>query len=427
MEQMNLIYHNAELTIIAAARGRVDYGLPGVGAGNRPRSIQQVVQIGNIEIVPTMRHPHSVIQTSKWSKRAWTFQEGILSRRRLVFTDDQMYFECDGMNCHESVTNVPKKDERWSNLEYCQQIESSLDQLHAPHKREFNYTLRPGILGWDDKRFFGQPVRPGSHAAFVRFLEMVQVYSARELPCTFDALKAFEGIASEFEALPDRIDQIWGIPFYCNQERTLEETFVAGLAWNHTGKAGDSPDGLPEPREIFPSWSWMDWDGEVEYRELDLYRGGYRSAFQSAVASVLLEANDGSLLSLSEYLEIFQAGINRSENPKAIRLETWAFPPSAFAVVEESHLMLFGHPTCLHISVIDDPFQAGLASLSQRGLEFHTEWICLYLGSVESKKICLVVRSFCHDSWERVGLLFSWSDQIDLWCQNNPRRNIRVL
>lgn len=426
MEQMNLIYHNAELTIIAAARSSVEYRLPGVGAGYRPRSIQQVVKIGNIEIVPTMRHPHAVIQTSKWSKRAWPFQEAILSRRRLVFTDDQMYFECDGMNCHESVTNVPKRNDHWSNLEYCQQIESSLDQLHAPHKREFDRTLRPGILGWNDKRPFGQPVRPGSHAAFVRCLEIIQVYSTRELPCPSDALKAFDGIASKFEVLSDRIDQIWGIPFYCNGERTLEETFVAGLAWNHTGRAGYSLEELPRPRHIFPTWSWMNWYGEVEYRELDLYKGGYKSAFKSAVASVVLEADDGSLLTLSEYLEIFQAGINRSDNPKAVRLEAWVFPPSAFVVVEGSHLTLFGHLTCLHISIADNPFYAGLANLAQRGLEFKTEWMCIYLGSVESKKISLVVRQSC-DGWERVGLLFTWADQVDQWCENNPRRMVRLL
>ncbi|KAI8719213.1 HET domain-containing protein [Fusarium sp. LHS14.1] len=427
MEQMNLIYHNAELTIIAAASSNVQYGLPGVGAGYRPRIPQQVVKIGNIEIVPTMRHPHSAIQKSEWSTRAWTFQEGILSRRRLVFTNDQMYFECDGMNCHESVTNVPKRNDNWSDLGYCQQIESSLDELHASHKREYNCTLRPGILGWNDKHRFGQPDRPGLHAAFVRFLEMIQAYSARELMRPSDAPKAFYGIVSKFDSIPDRTDQIWGIPFYCHEERTREETFVAGLAWNHKARAGYDLDGLPMPRDIFPTWSWMNWSGEVEYRELDLYKDRPLSAFNSAVASVVLEADDGELLTLSEYLEIPQSGINRSEAPKAVRLETWVFPPATVVVAESSHLTLLGDPASLHTSIIDFLFNPGLASLAQRGLEFETEWICIYLGSVENKRICLVVRSSCDDGWERVGLLFSWSDKVDEWCASNPRRHVRLI
>ncbi|KAJ4328227.1 hypothetical protein N0V84_001267 [Fusarium piperis] len=423
MAQMNLIYHNAELTIIAAARNSAEYGLPGVGY--RPRSIRQVVKVGNIEIVPTMKHPHATIQSSRWSKRAWTFQEGILSRRRLVFTDDQMYFECDGMNCHESVTNVPKRNDNWSDMEYCEQIESSLDELHAPHKPEFDRSLRVGILGWNNKQHFGQPDPLGSHAAFVRFLEMIKAYSARELSGPADALKAFYGIASKFQVLPDRIDQVWGIPFYCDEERTLEDSFVAGLAWNHTGKAGYDLRHLPQPRFICPTWSWMNWDGEAEYGEYDLYKGGYKSAFRSAVASVVLEADDGSLLTLPEYLEGFQAGVNRCDNPKAVRIEAWVFPPSAFAV-EGSHLTLFWNVTNLRVTMPDNPDYPSLASLAQGGSEFAKHWKCIYLGSVDNKKIGLVVR-WWHNGWERVGLLFAWGDKVDEWCENRPRRTLRLI
>lgn len=423
MAQMDLIYRNAELTIIAAAGSSAEYGLPGVGY--RPRSIRQVVKVGNIEIVPTMKHPHAAIQSSTWSKRAWTFQEGILSRRRLVFTDDQMYFECDGMNCHESVTNVLKWKGNWSEEEYCDQIEMSLDELHAPHKPEFDRTLRTGILGWNDKQKFGQPDGVGSHAAFVRFLEMIKIYSARELPSPFDALRAFYGIARKFEALPDRISQVWGIPFYCDEERTLEDSFVAGLAWSHTGRASYDLRHLPSPRFTYPTWSWMNWDGAADYGEYDLYQGGYKSAFKSAVASVVLETDDGSLLTLSEYLETFQAGINHSDNPKAVRIEAWVFPPYAFAV-EGSHLTLFGSVTNLQVTMPDEPRCPSLASLTQGSSEFTSEWKCIYLGSVENKKIGLVIR-WGYKGWERVSLLCAWGDKVDEWCQKRPRRTFRLV
>ena len=52
--------------------------------------------------------PRSDIAKSKWNTRAWTYQEALLSRRRLVFTPRQVYFQCRGMHCVESIS-VPLK------------------------------------------------------------------------------------------------------------------------------------------------------------------------------------------------------------------------------------------------------------------------------------------------------------------------------
>ncbi|KAM0440765.1 hypothetical protein ACHAPT_000066 [Fusarium lateritium] len=421
--QMDSIYNNAELTIIAAAGGDAQYGLPGVGS--RPRSTQQIVKVGNMEIVPTMRHPHAAIQSSRWSKRAWTFQEGVLSRRRLVFTDDQMYFECGAMNCHESVTNMPERGDDWSDTEYCEQIECSLDQLHVSYNFELNSTLRPGILGWDDKQRFGQPDREDLHANFVRFLEMVKIYSARELSSTFDALRAFDGVANKFEVLTDRVNQLWGIPFYGDEERLLEETFVAGLAWHHTERGShedeDEEANLPSPRYIFPSWSWMGWNGEVEYGEHHLYKAGYESAFKSAVASVFVEHDDGSMLTLSEYVEEFELEMYRFNNPREIEVEAYAFPTAAFAV-KGSHLTCFGNPTTLHVPIAD---RSGCLSLAPEDSKVENNWKCIYLGSVENKKIGMIVCRW-GKKWERVGLLFAWGNKLDQWCEGRPRQIFRV-
>jgi hypothetical protein len=47
-----------------------------------------------------------VIGRSHWAARAWTFQEGYLAKRRLVFTEEQVYYECGGMYSAESL-DVP--------------------------------------------------------------------------------------------------------------------------------------------------------------------------------------------------------------------------------------------------------------------------------------------------------------------------------
>ncbi|KAF2736271.1 HET-domain-containing protein, partial [Polyplosphaeria fusca] len=99
IHQMDLVYQAADLTIIAAAGSNADAGLPGVL--DTPRNQQPVVEVGDVEIINSMPHPHNTILRSRWSTRAWTLQEAVLSRRRLVFTQDQTYFECGLMNCCE--------------------------------------------------------------------------------------------------------------------------------------------------------------------------------------------------------------------------------------------------------------------------------------------------------------------------------------
>ena len=48
--------------------------------------------------------PVNEVETSKWNTRGWAYQEGLLARRRLVFTESQVYFQCTAMHYHESLS-----------------------------------------------------------------------------------------------------------------------------------------------------------------------------------------------------------------------------------------------------------------------------------------------------------------------------------
>jgi hypothetical protein len=51
----------------------------------------------------TLEDPRITISNSEWATRGWTYQEGVLSNRRLVFPKQQVYWECRGMAMNESL------------------------------------------------------------------------------------------------------------------------------------------------------------------------------------------------------------------------------------------------------------------------------------------------------------------------------------
>jgi len=109
MSQMDLIYQNSEVTIVAAAGRDPNYGLPGVSERKRRRQAQAM--IGSTVFTNPLKSTDALIANSEWDGRAWTYQEGLLARRLLLFTDDQVYFQCHYMHCyeaHQSLTEAQR-------------------------------------------------------------------------------------------------------------------------------------------------------------------------------------------------------------------------------------------------------------------------------------------------------------------------------
>ncbi|KAK3485809.1 heterokaryon incompatibility protein-domain-containing protein [Neurospora hispaniola] len=112
VKNMGRIYSRSVLTIITAAGDGPEYGLPGVS--ERRRAEQLTVQVGAAAAgkgisLALYERPRAAIMDSKWHTRGWTYQEGLLSRRRLVFTDQMVYFQCYEMHGDE-VLSLPIPD-----------------------------------------------------------------------------------------------------------------------------------------------------------------------------------------------------------------------------------------------------------------------------------------------------------------------------
>ena len=164
---------------------------------------------------------------SVWGSRAWTLQEALLSPRCLYLSDHQLYFECNVMQCCESLDQTRS----WAhNLAFDSNSsqKESLSWIRTQHGSGCLKNVldphRERLLDWG---FW------------------LSDYSFRILTKAEDALDAFSGI---LQCLKIEYNDgfFWGLP-------------VADFQWGLLWQAGTTP----TRREGFPTWSWAGWDGLV--------------------------------------------------------------------------------------------------------------------------------------------------------------------
>jgi hypothetical protein len=230
ISNMDKIYAGAELTIIAAAGSDPDYGLPGISTTKRRGFSTHTSSHSSL-----MGCSNATYETanSSWATRGWTYQEMLLSRRRLVFTDSQMFFQCCGREFQEALRILP-----------CQFVSdnatppaSHLARLGCPrlHLPKNTYT----------SVFPENGIGTSTDEIYCRIAE----YTGRRLSYPGDILNAFEGIFGAFgRIIPGDGHNFWGVPIRGYSSREME-SFVRGLSWHVSEPAIRRPG-------CWPSWSW---------------------------------------------------------------------------------------------------------------------------------------------------------------------------
>lgn len=227
--RMSRIYGEAMSTIIALTGSDADCALPGVVAGSRTPS-QPPVHLGSLTLVPELRSLAATVDASKWRSRGWTFQEGILSRKRLYFSDSQVYWHCSVSHHSEGGEESPAGElPSWSMNPLEQQVS-------------------------DDPRM-----------RFNVYESLVKQYTRRTLTYPSDSLNAFVGILSE-------IENSFGWRF---ASALPENLFDFALLWSPMWQ------GRLRPREPLgsacrsPTWCWTAWEDEIYWDpwRLDSYVG----------------------------------------------------------------------------------------------------------------------------------------------------------
>ena len=284
IQQMDLVYQNAFVTIVAAAGPDPYHGLPGVGAA--PRTPQASAWVGGRCLVATLPDPRPLIKASKWMHRAWTYQESFFSTRRIVFTEQQVYYECRTGFAFESV-------------------DKSSD--HGA-----------GIFG-DQKGL-------QKHSPW-KICSILTDFCGRELSVGSDAIRAFQGVFHSFRRMNPPVHEYLGIPIipsrpkewteYTNlPKRSQSEAFAAGLSWCNTASG--------TRRSLFPTWSWAGWNVPINY-DTESCRNGLKLEGEKPL-KVFIENHDGSISDMDEQSDVsLDMGIPGSSS-KFIHIEAWTVP-----------------------------------------------------------------------------------------------------
>ncbi len=102
INEMNLVYEGALMTIVAASSHSAEEGLPGVRPDSRT-VIQECATFGP-DLKFIIPHNMQALDQTAWAGRAWTFQEHCFSKRKLIFLNGQVTFTCSwDAPCREDI------------------------------------------------------------------------------------------------------------------------------------------------------------------------------------------------------------------------------------------------------------------------------------------------------------------------------------
>ncbi|KAJ8115583.1 hypothetical protein OPT61_g2791 [Boeremia exigua] len=264
LKWMHVIYSEADLTIVAAAGSDSAYGLPGVH--ERQRISREEITLNGVTMFAHEKSPKIHAQRSVWMSRGWTYQESFFSRRCLIFTDEQVVFQC---------------------------------------KKTFR---SEGMVNDDTDEEDRQPLFCNQHS---KLSEHIGAYSRRHLTYESDVLNALEGLF-QFARHTESVEHFWGVPIrwagyhFENTPAELHGNYAKydvagallhGLTWYSDGSIQSPHTNLK--REGNPSWSWIGWKAPIEWRSV-----GQEHPF---IVPVHVETASGGLVPVDE---AFAAGLS---------------------------------------------------------------------------------------------------------------------
>ncbi|KAK8042810.1 hypothetical protein PG994_013293 [Apiospora phragmitis] len=243
---MDQIYGAAVVTLVAAEGTNSNAGLPGVRIAEKARTNYKYSdkRIGPWVLSMAAEDLLSIQRQALWTKRGWTFQEKIMSKRLLIFGKTQCYFWCNSGLLQEDIHL--ETDPRRHEIDICMFKKATDKHLGRTCSPLNSYPLR-------------------------NYDEAVSAYISRRLTYAQDALSAFRGIANMLEAtlgnmfwyMPERA---WSMcmSWHWVDARVAPEHFPDAFVARPSDAADGEEDDNPNKGAVaagsaplFPSWSWL--------------------------------------------------------------------------------------------------------------------------------------------------------------------------
>jgi hypothetical protein len=199
IRNMDKIYQGATVTLINVANAGAEGGLPGVSSVARESQESLLVKDRKLIYIPAGGY---TIGNSKWSTRGWTYQEGLLARHRLIFSSEQVHFQCFQ--------------------------EHACEMIPAFFLSRLRSTWQENPLSDDLQAFpWGATINPSD------ITERIKAYARRELKHESNALNAFLGVLNQFWQPSEPLYHLWGLPFHTKPPKTapLETQLSNVLLW----------------------------------------------------------------------------------------------------------------------------------------------------------------------------------------------------
>lgn len=261
--KMDRIYRGAELTLVAASARN---GLPGSKA--LPRAEPKSVVVDHLDFFVAPMDPIGDIASSVWVTRGWCYQEEMLSRRLLYFTEAGVLFKCSRMTCYEAMRGLeieanPQEMETKSRIH---QIPNHLDTLplgleYPAGKANCKVLLDRCLEG---KGSADRSV-PTARFHIKAARQVISEFTRKRLSFDDDSLNAVSGVLNVFGAIDPPVRFCQGLPVSQDTPASFTDSLLLeSLCWYHKDPSS------VRRRDQFPSWSWAGWSGTVSWPRLPL-------------------------------------------------------------------------------------------------------------------------------------------------------------
>lgn len=220
IEAMGDIYSSAQIVLVAAYGDSMESGIPGIGDSRKVvQHSEDVLDLRMTNVIRDVKDDPLDMRAT----RGWTYQEAVLSNRRLYFTKNRAFFECERFVCHEDQFN----------------IEQSRNEL-----------------------FSTRLIIPEDNSRFQSFTRHLRNYTSRKLTHRSDALKAIYGISVSLYKRTGAL--LNGLPVV---------DFDRALLW-YPDIGRNIIERHQTQGQTLPTWSWssvMGLSDPVHYRASDFY------------------------------------------------------------------------------------------------------------------------------------------------------------